>query len=61
MKVAVVPAQIVEVPATLTLTGKFGFTVIVIVFDAAGEPVAQEREEVMRQETLSEFAREELV
>ena len=43
VKVTLVPAQIVlpGAAAMVTLTGKFGFTVIVIVFDVAGLPVAQ--------------------
>ena len=40
VKVTFVPAHIVaELAAILTLAGKFGFTVIVTVFDVAGEPV----------------------
>jgi hypothetical protein len=50
-----VPAQIVVVPATLTLTGKFGFTVIVKVFEVAGFPVGQLTLEVSTQVTWSEF------
>ena len=42
VNVTLVPAQIVvAVAAMLTLTGKFGFTVMVMVFDVAGLPVAQ--------------------
>jgi len=43
VKVTLVPAHIVlpGAAAIVTLTGKFGFTVIVIVFDVAGLPVAQ--------------------
>ena len=43
VKVTDVPAQIVlpGFAEILTLTGKFGFTVIVTVFDVAGFPVAQ--------------------
>ena len=42
VKVTLVPAQIVlpGADATSTLTGKIGFTVIVIVLDEAGLPVA---------------------
>ena len=38
-----VPSQIVlpGLAVMLTLTGRFGFTVIVILFDVAGLPVAQ--------------------
>ena len=40
MNVTLVPEQIVvEDAAILTLAGKLGFTVIVIEFDVAGEPV----------------------
>lgn len=43
MNVTEVPAQIVVpgLAAMLTLTGRFGFTVIVRVFDVAGLPVGQ--------------------
>ena len=43
VKVTLVPAQMVlpGAAAIVTLTGKFGFTVMVIVFDVAGLPVAQ--------------------
>ena len=40
VNVTLVPAQIVVALAPiLTLAGKFGFTVIVMVFDVAGDPV----------------------
>ncbi len=40
VKVTLVPEQIVvAVAPMLTLAGKFGFTVMVIVFEVAGEPV----------------------
>ncbi|MCB9075799.1 MAG: hypothetical protein H6552_09710 [Chitinophagales bacterium] len=41
VNVTFVPAQMVVAgeAAMLTLAGKFGFTVIVISFDVAGEPV----------------------
>ena len=42
VNVTLVPAQIVCVPAVmaiLTLAGKFGLTVILMLFDVAGEPV----------------------
>jgi hypothetical protein len=39
-----------------TLTGRFGFTVILIVFDAAGFPVGQVALEVKTQETKSLLA-----
>ena len=38
-----------------TLTGRFGLTTIVTVFDAAGLPVAQVALEVKRQVTAPEF------
>ena len=42
VNVTLVPAQIVVALAPiLTLAGKFGFTVIVILFDVAGDPVKQ--------------------
>jgi hypothetical protein len=43
VKVTEVPAQIAPegTAAMLTLAGRFGLTVIVIVFDVAGLPVAQ--------------------
>lgn len=43
VKVIVLPAQAAPagLAAMLTLTGRFGLTDIVTVFDAAGEPVAQ--------------------
>jgi hypothetical protein len=42
VKVTLVPAQIVVAEAEmLTLTGKFGFTVMVTVFEVAGLPVGQ--------------------
>ena len=43
VNVTLVPAQMVEegLAAMLTLTGKFGFTVIVMLLDVAGFPVAQ--------------------
>jgi hypothetical protein len=43
VKVTEVPAQIAPegTAAILTLAGRFGLTVIVIVFDVAGLPVAQ--------------------
>lgn len=39
-----------------TLTGRLGFTLIVIVFDVAGLPVAQVAFDVSTQVTASEFA-----
>ncbi len=45
----------------LTLTGKFGFTVMLTVFDVAGLPVAQVALDVITQVTKSLFANEEFV
>ena len=55
VNVTLVPAQIVVagLAAMLTLTGKFGFTVIVIALDVAGLPVAQVALEVSTQVTTS--------
>ena len=56
VKVTEVPAQTGLALATmLTLTGRFGFTVIVIVFDVAGLPVVQSSLEVRTQVTASPF------
>ncbi len=42
VNVTLVPEQMVVAEAeTLTLTGKFGFTVIVTAVEEAGEPVSQ--------------------
>ena len=50
MKVTEVPAQTgFAEGAIITLTGRFGLTVIVIVFDVAGLPVAQVALEVSTQ------------
>ena len=60
VKVTLVPAQIVVADAEiLTLTGRFGFTVMVTVLDVAGLPVAQVAFEVNTQVTTSLFTREE--
>ena len=54
VNVMLVPAQIVvALAAMLTLTGKFGFTVIVTVLDVAGLPVAHVALEVTTQVTTS--------
>ena len=59
VNVTFVPAQIVVKLAEITtLTGRLGFTVIVIVFDVAGLPVAQVALEVRTQVTKSPFAKE---
>ena len=56
MKVAVVPAQIVVVPAIFTLTGKFGFTVIVNVLDVTPPGgIAQRAFDVIMQVSTSAF------
>ena len=56
VKVTLVPGQmVVELAKTLTLTGRFGFTVIVTVFDVAGFPVAQVAFEVNTQMTVFPF------
>lgn len=48
-----VPAQmVVALAAMLRLTGKFGFTVIVTVFDVAGLPVTQGAFEVITHVTV---------
>ena len=63
MNVTDVPVQMV-VPgfaAILTLTGLFGFTVIVRAFEVAGLPVAQVAFEVSWQVTMSPAARAALV
>ena len=50
VKVTEVPEHIGLAEADmLTLTGKFGFTVIVMVFELAGLPVAQVAFEIMTQ------------
>ena len=57
-----VPEQMVVADAEmLTLTGKFGFTVMVTEFDVEGLPVAQVELEVIIQVTTSLFARVALV
>ena len=57
VNVTLVPAQMVEegLAAIETLTGKFGLTVIVTVFDVAGLPVAQTAFEVKTQVTVFPF------
>ena len=54
-KVTLVPGQILPdgIAAILTTAGKFGFTVIVTVFEVVGEPVAQARLDVMIHVTAS--------
>ena len=56
MNVTEVPEHTGFAPAdTDTLTGRFGFTVIVTVSDVAGEPVAQVALDVNTQLTASEL------
>lgn len=56
VKFTLVPAQIVVADAvTLTLTGKFGLTVIARVFDTAGVPIAQVAFDVNTTEIISPF------
>ena len=60
MNVTDVPEQIVvKLADIITLTGRFGLTVIVIVFDVAGFPVAQVAFDVNTQVTKSPFAKAE--
>ena len=48
MKVTEVPAQMVVAEAAIeTLTGRFGFTVMVMAFDVAGLPVTHDNPDVM--------------
>jgi hypothetical protein len=59
VNVTLTPAQIVvALPDMLTLTGKFGFTVIVSVLDVAGFPVGQIALEVRTQVIKSPLASE---
>ncbi len=57
MNVTLVPAQIAPLglAAMLTLAGRFGFTVIVMLFDVAGEPVAQVAFDVITTVTIWPF------
>ena len=58
VKVTLVPEQIAPAgtDAMLTLTGKFGFTVMLIAFEVAGLPVGQVAFDVSIQVTISLFA-----
>ena len=57
VKVTVLPRQNgLDEAEILTLTTRFGLTVIVIVFDVAGFPVAHARLDVSAQEIISPFA-----
>ena len=57
VNVTLVPEQIAPAgtAAILTLTGKFGFTVMVIAFEVAGLPVGQVAFEVSTHVTISLF------
>ena len=57
VKVTLVPSQIVlpGLAVMLTLTGRFGFTVIAMLFDVAGLPVAQVSLDVNCTEIRSPF------
>ena len=59
VKVTLIPEQIAPegFAAILTLAGKPGFTIIVIVFEVAGEPVAQVKLLVIMQVIKLPFAR----
>jgi hypothetical protein len=58
VKVTEVPAQMVVAEAAmLTLTGKFGFTVMVMAFEVAGLPVAQVALDVSTQVITSPLVR----
>jgi hypothetical protein len=60
VKVTLVPEQmVVEAAEMLTLTGRFGFTVIVTEFEVAGLPVAHVALDVNSQVTILLLAREE--
>jgi hypothetical protein len=58
VNVTLVPGQIAPAgtAAILTLTGRFGFTVMVIVFEVAGFPVGQVAFDVNTQVTVFPFA-----
>ena len=56
MKVTLVPAQTGFVETVIeTLTGRFGFTIMVIVLEVAGLPVGQVASEVRTQVITSPF------
>jgi hypothetical protein len=62
VKVTLVPAQIgFAEAAMLTLAGKTGFTVMVMVFEVAGLPEAQGAFEVITTETVFPLAKAALV
>ena len=63
VKVTVLPVQTITegLAAMLRLTGSPGFTVIVTLFDVAGEPVAQVAFEVRIQVTILPFVSVEFV
>ena len=62
VNVTLVPAQIAPegLAEIVTLTGRFGFTVMVMPAEVAGLPVAQVALEVRTQVTTSPLARVEL-
>jgi len=57
VNVTLVPAQMVlpGFAEIATLAGRFGFTVVVMEFDVAGEPVAQTALEVITTVTICPF------
>ena len=58
VNVTLVPSQmVVALDATLTLTGKLAFTVIVMPFEVAGLPVAHNSLEVSIQVTICPWVR----
>ena len=58
VKVTLVPAQIGFAEATmLTLAGKTGFTVMIMIFEVAGLPLTQVAFEVITQETVFPLAK----
>lgn len=62
VNVMLVPAQMVVTPEAIeTLTGRFGFTVMVMLFEVAGLPVAQVALEVSTQVITSPLASAALV
>jgi hypothetical protein len=62
VNVTLVPEQIVVAEAEiLTLTGRFGFTVIVTALEVAGLPVAQVALDVSMHVTILPLANAELV
>ena len=61
VNVTLVPGHIVVADAEiLTLTGRFGFTVMVTEFEVAGFPLVQVELDVIKQVTTSLFTNEEV-